>query len=68
MANYWHFQLFTKDNAGNIIPRNKSNARSKHLAKYVLENIMLKAMCQTTDVKPFRRDDFDKVLEASPTV
>jgi hypothetical protein len=59
-VNYWHFQLFTKDNNGAVIPRDRNNSRTNQLAKRVLENIVIQAICPKTETKPFRRDDFDR--------
>ena len=52
--NYWHFQLYTKDNEGNYIPRGKSNSRLKHLAKHILEQYVIKAICLKSDIKKFQ--------------
>jgi hypothetical protein len=60
-VNYWHFELWVKDNAGEKIPRNKSNAHTKYLAKSILEYIIAEAIVFQSDVKPFKRDDFEKV-------
>ena len=61
-SNYWHFQLWTQDKQGNVVPRDKSNNRLKKLAKHLLENVVLEAVCPKSDVKPFQRDDFDKAI------
>jgi hypothetical protein len=66
--NYWHFQLFTKDEAGVIIPRdskNKSqNKRNKKIARYILSEYVKAAICPPEVVKPFRRADFDAILDS----
>jgi len=36
-VNYWHFELWVNDNAGNRILRDRSNAHTKYLAKSILE-------------------------------
>jgi hypothetical protein len=54
-ANYWHFQLYTKDtDTGLCISRNKTNSRIKHLAKHILEQYVVRAICQKTEVTKFR--------------
>jgi hypothetical protein len=64
--NYWHFQLFTQDDTGMLIPRNNKSPRLKRLAKHILENIVIPAICrQKTAVKGFQRDDFDGIIHAS---
>jgi hypothetical protein len=57
--NYWHCQLATQDSAGNRIPRDKSNAHTKYLAKSLLEYIVTEAVCFKPDAKRFKREDFD---------
>jgi hypothetical protein len=59
--NYWHFELWIKDSAGNRIPRDKSNAHTKYLAKVILEYIVVEAISSKADTIPFRRSDFDNV-------
>ena len=49
-VNYWHFELWVIDNAGNRIPRNKSNAHIKYLAKSILEYIITEAVLLKTSV------------------
>jgi hypothetical protein len=61
-VNYWHFELWIKDNAGEKIPRDKSNAHTKYLAKSLLEYIVSEAVISKADMKPFKRDDFDNAL------
>jgi hypothetical protein len=61
-VNYWHFELWIKDNAGNRIPRDKSNAHTKYLAKAILEYIIVEAVSYKTDIKPFKRLDFDNTI------
>ena len=45
--NYWHFELWVKDSTGNRIPRDKSNAHTKYLAKSILEYIISRAKAFT---------------------
>jgi hypothetical protein len=59
--NYWHFQLFTQDDTGKVIPRNQDNSRLRHLAKHILENIVIPAICPITEVKGFQRIEFDGI-------
>jgi hypothetical protein len=61
-VNYWHFELWIKDSAGERIPRDKNNTHTKYLAKSLLEYIVAEAVMPKTAVKPFKRDDFDKAL------
>jgi hypothetical protein len=61
-ANYWHFELWVRDAAGERIPRDKSNAHTRYLAKSLLEYIIAEAVIFKSDVKPFKRDDFDNAL------
>jgi len=61
-ANYWHFQLWTRDSVGRCIPRDKSGARMKHLARSILEYIVAEAICAKDEVRRFQRDDFDRAL------
>ena len=42
--NYWHFELWVNDSTGNRIPRDKSSAHIKYLAKSILEYIIAKAV------------------------
>jgi hypothetical protein len=63
-VNYWHFELWIKDSAGNRIPRDKSNARTKYLAKAILEYITVEAVTSKADTKSFKRSDFDNAIEA----
>ncbi|GHU52047.1 hypothetical protein FACS189496_1520 [Bacilli bacterium] len=60
-VNYWHCQLVTQDSAGNRIPRDKSNAHTKYLAKSLLEYIAAEAVSPKSDAKRFKREDFDNV-------
>ncbi|GHU02189.1 hypothetical protein FACS1894147_03540 [Spirochaetia bacterium] len=64
-ANYWHFELWVRDASGERIPRDKSNAHTKYLAKSLLEYIVAEAIISRADVKPFKRDDFDNALYGS---
>jgi hypothetical protein len=57
--NYWHFELWVKDNDGNHIPKEKSNAHTKHLAKSILEYIISEAVLLKTSVNVFKRSDFE---------
>jgi len=56
--NYWHFELWVKDSAENRIPREKSNAHTKYLAKSILEYIVSEAVIYKTSVVPFKQSDF----------
>jgi hypothetical protein len=58
-VNYWHFELWVKDSAENRIPRDRSNAHTKYLAKSVLEYIIAEAVISKTSVNIFRRSDFE---------
>jgi len=60
-VNYWHFELWVKDSAGNRIPRDKSNAHTKYLAKSILEYIISEAVLLKTQVKIFKCSDFDNI-------
>jgi len=60
-VNYWHFELWVKDSAGNRIPRDKSSTRIKYLAKSILEYIVAEAVIFKSAVKPFKRSDFDSL-------
>ena len=59
-VNYWHFELLVNDSAANRIPRDKSSARTKYLAKSILEYIIAEAILFKTSVKIFRRTDFER--------
>ena len=61
-VNYWHFELWVKDGTGNRIPRNRSNAHIKYLAKSVLEYIIAEAVVSKASVRLFRRDDFEHII------
>jgi len=58
-VNYWHFELWVKDSTGNRIPRDKSNAHTKYLAKSILEYIISEAVLIKTSVNVFKRSDFE---------
>ena len=58
-VNYWHFELWVKDSSGNRIPRDKSNTRTRYLAKSILEYITSEAVLVKTSVKKFRHSDFE---------
>jgi hypothetical protein len=58
-ANYWHFELYVKDGTGNCIPRDKSNAHTKYLAKSILEYIISEAILLKTSVNVFKRSEFE---------
>jgi hypothetical protein len=60
-VNYWHCELWTQDSAGNRIPRDKSNAHTKYLAKSLLEYIVTEAVCSRSNAKRFKREDFDTI-------
>jgi hypothetical protein len=62
-VNYWHCELVTHDIAGNRIPRDKSNAHTKYLAKSLLEYIATEAVCAKSDAKRFKRKDFDTACQ-----
>jgi len=59
-VNYWHFELWVNDSAGNRIPRDKSSTHTKYLAKSILEYIIAEAVLFRTSVKIFRRIDFER--------
>ena len=61
-VNYWHFELWVKDNTGNRIPRDKSNAHTRYLAKSILEYIVAEAVLLKASVNIFRRSDFDETI------
>jgi hypothetical protein len=61
-VNYWHFELWVKDSSGNRIPRDKSNAHTKYLAKVILEYIVVEAVSSKADAIPFKRSDFDNAI------
>jgi len=58
-VNYWHFELWVKDSSGNRIPKDKSNAHTRYLAKSILEYIISEAVLFKASVKKFRRFDFE---------
>jgi hypothetical protein len=58
-VNYWHFELWVNDSAGNRIPRDKSSAHTKYLAKSILEYIIAEAVLFKASVNSFRRSDFE---------
>ena len=58
-VNYWHFELWVKDSTGNRIPRDKSNAHTKYLAKSILEYIISEAVLFKTSVNVFKSSDFE---------
>jgi hypothetical protein len=57
-VNYWHFELWVKDSAGNLIPRDRNNAHTKYLAKSILEYIVAEAILFKTFVNAFKRIEF----------
>jgi hypothetical protein len=57
--NYWHFELWVKDSTGKRIPRDKSNAHTKYLARSILEYIISEAVLLKTSVNVFKRSDFE---------
>jgi hypothetical protein len=57
-VNYWHFELWIKDGTGNRIPREKSNAHTKYLAKSILEYIISEAILLKASVNVFKRSNF----------
>ena len=58
-VNYWHFELWVKDNAENRIPRNKSSARIKYLAKSILEYIITEAVLFKDSVNKYINSIFN---------
>jgi hypothetical protein len=58
-VNYWHFELWVKDSAGARIPRDKSNAHTRYLAKSLLEYIIAEAVVSKAETMPFKRPEFD---------
>jgi hypothetical protein len=58
-VNYWHFELWIKDGNGNRIPKDKSNAHIKYLAKSIMEYIISEAVLLKTSVNVFKRSDFE---------
>ena len=57
-VNYWHFELWVNDSTGNRIPRDKSTAHTRYLAKSILEYIIAEAVILKKSVNPFKRSDF----------
>ena len=57
-VNYWHFELWVRDDAGNRIPRDRSNAHTKYLAKSILEYTLAEAVISKTVVNLFKRAEF----------
>jgi len=57
--NFWHFELWVKDNNGNRIPRNKSNAHTKYLVKSILEYIIANAIIFKESVNLFKHSEFE---------
>jgi len=53
------FELWVKDNDGNRIPRDKSNTRTRYLAKSILEYIIAEAIIYKETVIPFKRSEFE---------
>jgi hypothetical protein len=52
-ANYWHFQLWTKnEKTGEYIPREKK--RLKNLAKHILEQYIINAICPQSETIKFK--------------
>ena len=56
--NYWHFELWVKDSIENRIPRDKSSALIKYLAKSILEYIISEVIITKTSVIPFMNSCF----------
>ena len=54
-VNYWHFELWVKDSAGKFIPRDKSSAHTKYLAKSILEYIVAEAVIFRDSVNLFKQ-------------
>ena len=59
-VNFWHFELWIKNSVGNRIPRNKSNAHIRYLAKSILEYIIAEAVISRNAVNPFKFTLFEK--------
>lgn len=59
-VNYWHFELWVNDSTGNRIPRDKSNAHTRYLAKSILEYIIAEAVIYKISVKKFTQSGFIK--------
>ena len=60
LVNFWHFEIWVKDCEGNRIPRDKSNARTKYLAKSILEYIVAEAILAKTSVIRFKKSNFEQ--------
>jgi hypothetical protein len=58
-VNFWHFELWVKNSTGACIPRDKSSAHTRYLAKSLLEYIVSEAVLLKTSVTPFKRTDFE---------
>lgn len=65
-VNYWHFELWVNDDAGERIPRGKSSAHTKYLAKSLLEYIIAEAVVSKAEAQPFIRADFDRNSKGKP--
>ena len=68
IANYWHFQLYTKDCEGNHLPREpkpgdketlQQKRNLKRIATIVFEYLVSEAICYNSEVQKYRNDDFD---------
>jgi hypothetical protein len=62
IANYWHFQLFTRDSKGRQLPREPQKGeretsaekkRLRHIATSVLEYLISEAICLKPEAKKF---------------
>jgi hypothetical protein len=72
IANYWHFQLFTRDSNGVHLPREPrpgeretkaERNRLRRLAVLVLEYIISKAICPKSEVKKFQHHEVDEIFQ-----
>jgi hypothetical protein len=68
IANYWHFQLYTRDHEGNHLPRNpkpgeketsQQKRNLKRIARIVFEYLISETICYTFEVQKYRSDGFD---------
>jgi hypothetical protein len=70
IANYWHFQLYTRDIEGNHLPRDpkpgekESSQQKKNLkriAAMVFEYLVSEAICYAFEARKYRSADFDMI-------
>jgi hypothetical protein len=57
-VNYWHFELWVKDDTRARIPKDKNNAHTRYLAKSLLEYIIAEAVISKAEARPFEHPDF----------